>query len=132
MGYRAQRHGNSGWRSDLSNGTLMKLITDDACAFLTNQVSGFLTEIGYPISIQSRHLVYAVEQGWIIRQGKISQSGREYFLYRDDHLMALANSEAFRDFLLRMRDESRHYSALIGKGIPQAEAKKQAFRSFNF
>jgi hypothetical protein len=40
----------------------MKLITDEACASLTNQVSGYLTEIGHPISIQSRHLVYAVEQ----------------------------------------------------------------------
>lgn len=110
----------------------MKLITDDACVFLTNQVSGFLTEIGHPISIQSHHLAYAVEQGWISRQGRISQSGREYFMYRDDDLVALAKSEAFREVLLRMRDESRHYSALIGKGVPRAEAKKQAFRSFNF
>lgn len=110
----------------------MKLITDDACGFLTNQLSDFLTEIGHPISIHSRLLAYAVEQGWIGRQGKISKSGREYFLYRDDHLMALAKSEGFRDVLRRMRDESRHYSALIGQGVSQAEAKKQAFRSYNF
>lgn len=110
----------------------MKLITDDACAFLTNHLSAYLTEIGHPINIQSRHLMYAVEQGWISRQDRLSKSGREYFLYRDDHLMALAKSEAFREVLLRMRDESRHYTALIGKGVPQAEAKKQAFRSFNF
>lgn len=110
----------------------MKLVTDEACAFLTNQLAEFLTEIGHPISIQSHLLAYAVEQGWISRQGKVSKSGREYFLYRDDHLMALARSEGFRELLRRMRNESRNYSALIGQGVSQAEAKKQAFRSCKF
>lgn len=68
-----------------------------------------------------------MEQGRISRQVKIGQSGREHFLYRDDDLIALAKFEAFRAILRLLRDESRHYSVPIEKGVPRADAAKQAF-----